>query len=199
MSSGWRMGPRDRALDEPATQRVLPREEKHARAEYERRFLLDRLPAGVHVAQSRRITDRYIDGTSLRLRKQSDPDGFTRFKLTQKVRRPADESLRIMVTTLYVSRPEFDLLSRLPASVLRKARYSVPPLGIDVFEGILKGLVLAEAEFSSSEEANALVAPSFTGCEVSFDERFTGGRLVHATRLELRSWLAEYGIRLQNV
>ena len=28
------------------------------------------------------------------------------------------------------------------------------------------------------------------------DERFTGGRLVRATREELRSWLAGYGIEL---
>jgi CYTH domain-containing protein len=33
--------------------------------------------------------------------------------------------------------------------MLNKVRYSVPPLGIDVFEGTLEGLRLAEAEFNS--------------------------------------------------
>lgn len=32
------------------------------------------------------------------------------------------------------------------------ARYSVPPFGIDVFKGVLRGLFLAEAEFNSAEE-----------------------------------------------
>ncbi|MGP0076379.1 MAG: hypothetical protein ACLPWF_31070 [Bryobacteraceae bacterium] len=40
---------------------------KYARIERERRFLLDRFPVAASVVGIRRITDRYIDGTGLRL------------------------------------------------------------------------------------------------------------------------------------
>lgn len=40
---------------------------KYARIGRERRFLLDRFPSGVNVARIRCITDRHIDGTTLRL------------------------------------------------------------------------------------------------------------------------------------
>ena len=81
--------------------------------------------------------------------------------------------------------------------MLRKIRHSAPPFGIDVFEGVLSGLVLAEAEFNSAAEASALALPSFVVREVSDDRRFTVGSLVTVSRQELENWLAEHGVRLK--
>ena len=72
----------------------------------------------------------------------------------------------------------------------------MPPFGIDVFEGTLEGLLIAEAEFDSAVAADALTLPSFISQEVSADNRFTGGQLVCASRQDIRAWLLEYGIRL---
>ena len=59
---------------------------KYARVERERRFLLARPPPAPAVIASRRITDRYLPGTRLRLRRVDHLDGGTcEFKLTQKV------------------------------------------------------------------------------------------------------------------
>jgi CYTH domain-containing protein len=80
--------------------------------------------------------------------------------------------------------------------MLSKVRYSVPPLGIDVFEGTLEGLRLVEAEFNSAAKAHAFVLPDFILQEVTSDVRFTGGQLVCASRLSVEKWLAEYGITL---
>ena len=80
--------------------------------------------------------------------------------------------------------------------MLTKTRHSVPPFGIDVFEGVLSGSVLADAEFNSAAEASALALPSFIVREVSDDSRFTGGSLVTVSRQELENWLAEHGIKL---
>jgi hypothetical protein len=55
--------------------------------------------------------------------------------------------------------------------------------------------VLAEAEFTSDEEARSFLPPAACVAEVTDDERFTGGRLVRASRRELLGWLAEYGLR----
>jgi CYTH domain-containing protein len=132
---------------------------KYARIERERRFLLDQFPSNANVVRIRRITDHYIDGTRLRLREQSDGSGPAVLKLTQKVPGRAGGAQQGFITSMYLTQDEFDVLAQLPAKMLSKTRYSVPPFGIDVFEGRLKGLVLAEAEFESAAEAEALTLP----------------------------------------
>jgi CYTH domain-containing protein len=169
---------------------------RYARIERERRFLLDRYPATENVVRVRRIVDRYIGGTTLRLRQQTEGPGPPVFKLTQKIPGRSDGAQQGFITTMYVSEDEYRLLARLPARTLRKTRHSVPPFGIDVFEGKLKGLVLAEAEFESAADAVALAIPNFIAREVSDDDRFTGGRLVQASRQDVRTWLSDYGIVL---
>jgi len=94
---------------------------------------------------------------------------------------------------------EFGMLSQLAASTIAKTRYRLPPLCVDVFEGTLAGLVLAEAEYDSPEEAVAFQAPAFVVAEVSGDERFTGGRLAAANRNEVESWLAAFDLALRPV
>jgi CYTH domain-containing protein len=153
------------------------RDMKYARIERERRFLLDGFPVGVPVSRVRRITDRYIDGTRLRLREIEEENQPAEFKLTQKIPQPGEGAQQGWITNIYLSRDEYSVLAQLPAKQLKKMRYSVPPFGIDVFEGPLQGLVLAEAEFDSAEAADALVLPSYILREVTADERFTGGRL----------------------
>jgi CYTH domain-containing protein len=167
---------------------------KYARTERERRFLLRTFPQGVHVVRSRRITDRYIEGTFLRLREQKYDDGLVSLKLTQKIPERGGGAKQGLITSMYLSESEFAVLARLPAKQFSKTRYSVPPFGIDVFQDELQGLVLAEAEFDSPSEADAVAIPDYVICEVSEDDRFTGGRLVCATRPELTRWLGEYGI-----
>ncbi|MDH6219661.1 hypothetical protein [Streptomyces pseudovenezuelae] len=70
-------------------------------------------------------------------------------------------------------------------------------MDVDVFGGRLEGLALAEAEFTTDEEARSFVPSADCMAEVTDDARFTGGRLVQASRQELLGWLAEYGIRPQ--
>jgi CYTH domain-containing protein len=169
---------------------------KYAKVERERRFLVERFPSDAVVVRTRCIRDRYIEGSRLRLREQLDDDGPPVFKLTQKIPQRAAGAQQGFLTTMYLSEQEFRIFAQLPAKELSKIRYSVPPFGIDVFEGTLAGLIIAEAEFDSAEAAIALEIPSFIGAEVSVDGRFTGGRLVHASRDEWVAWVAEYGFGL---
>jgi CYTH domain-containing protein len=173
----------------------MPLVHKYARIDRERRFLLAQFPKNANVVGIRRLFDRYIDGTTLRLRKQSKDDGPTVFKLTQKIPARAGGAQQGFITSIYVTEGEYALLAQLPAKTLSKTRYSVPPFGIDVFEGALEGLLLAEAEFDSVSDAEALPVPAFALREVSSDERFTGGELASASRQQILAWLLEYGIR----
>jgi CYTH domain-containing protein len=144
----------------------------------------------------RRIKDRYIEGTNLRLREQKDQDSPPVFKLTQKIPAPASVAQQGYITTMYLDCDAHERLSQLSAKVLVKVRYSVPPFGIDVFEGELEGLVLAEAEFDSAAEAAPLTIPEFIAHEVSTDSRFTGGFLVRASRQDVETWLSDYGLTM---
>ena len=166
-------------------------EYKYARTEWERRFLLDRLPEHANIIRVRHIIDRYINGTTLRLRQEADAE-LTVFKLTQKLRAVSTGARQGLITTMYLTEDEFRILEKLPAQVLKKTRYSVPPFGIDVFEDTLAGLVIAEAEFNSAEEASQWPLPPFILHEVTDDARFTGGELVRTSRKELVRLLAEY-------
>jgi CYTH domain-containing protein len=167
---------------------------KYARIERERRFLLREFPSDVEIVRTRRITDRYIDGTTLRLRELRGDNEPSVFKLTQKIPARASGAQQGWITTMLLTEEQFGVLAQLPARVLSKIRYSVPPFGIDVFEGTLEGLILAEAEFDSAAATEAFVLPSFLLREVSDDDRFTGGRLARASHEEMRAWLLELGI-----
>ena len=151
-------------------------------------------PAEADVIRVRRITDYYIENTRLRLREQTEAEKQTVFKLTQKLEEETGTARQGLVTTIYVTLEEFSVLTKLPARILKKTRFSVLPFGIDVFDGELSGLVLAEAEFNSAREAAALALPSFVVQEVTHDHRFTGGSLVTASRHDLQQLLAEYKV-----
>jgi CYTH domain-containing protein len=170
--------------------------DKYARVERERRFLLASLPAGEPV-WTRTIADRYLDGTRLRLRRIVEPaSGRTEYKLTQKI--PSGEAgpARGLITNIYLSRAEHDRLATLPAAVLTKTRHSLPPLGVDVFDPPRRGLIIGEAEFATDAAAEDFLPPMGVVAEVTADPRFTGGRLVRATRRELLACLRDYGISL---
>jgi len=171
---------------------------KYARIERERRFLVEQFPAPANVVGIRSIKDLYIDNTALRLREQTEDTGAVVFKLTQKIPARGPGAQQGFITNMYLSKEEFRVLAQLSGKKLRKTRYSLPPFGIDVFEGELAGLLLAEAEFDSADAADSLTLPSFLRAEVSADDRFTGGRLARASRLEIQNWLTEYGIRFSS-
>ena len=169
---------------------------KYALIERERRFLMTAAPTE-GITHTRQITDRYVLGTRLRLRRVRDPlTGSCELKFTQK--QPAQQPGHVqgLITTMYLAQHEYDLLAGLPAAVLSETRLSVPPLSIDVFDPPLHGLVLAEAEFDTDEQARSFRPSLEPVAEVTDDPRFTGGSLAQAHRHELLAWLADYGITL---
>jgi CYTH domain-containing protein len=169
---------------------------RYARIERERRFLVTGPPSATDSVRVRHINDLYLEGTRLRLREQTESGLPTVFKLGQKISARGESGRQGFITNIYLGEHEFRVLAHLPGRSLTKTRYSLPPFGIDVFEGALAGLVLAEAEFDSAEAADALRVPSFVVAEVTSDDRFTGGNLVRASCAELQDWLSEYGVTL---
>jgi CYTH domain-containing protein len=167
---------------------------KYSLIERERRFLLGGLPADERPAVARKIVDHYLPGTTLRLRWVHGPGG-DQYKLTQKISAPQPGPVQGLITNIYLSEAEHkQLAAALPGRRLAKTRYSIPPLGIDVFDPPLHGLVTAEAEFGTDAEMLAFQPPGYVHAEITSDPRFTGGSLAGASREDLISWLAQYGI-----
>jgi CYTH domain-containing protein len=165
---------------------------RYARVERERRYLLGGLPPGLKLADPHtQITDNYVTGTRLRLRKVRDPrtNEWT-LKLTQKQAPAPPDFSRTLVTNIYLSPYEYEVLSVFEGNELRKNRYryehEARPYAVDVFLGPLRGLVLAETDFETDAEMEAFPLPAFALLDVTREELFTGARLVGLTAGEVR-------------
>jgi CYTH domain-containing protein len=166
---------------------------KYARIERERRFLLRDLPEPLTRASEHvQIWDNYITNTRLRLRKIRVPKTKEYvWKLTQKYAPSPEDFSRTVITNIYLSPAEYEVLSVFEGNEIRKNRYPFEQEGraysIDVFLGTLWGLVLAETSFETDEEMRDFAPPSFAVMDVTNDEMFTGARLVEITIDDLRA------------
>lgn len=171
---------------------IVPDQSKYARVERERRYLLQDLPEGLTRADPHlQITDNYITGTRLRIRKVRDPrtNKWT-VKFTQKFApNPADFS-RTMITNIYLNALEAETLTVFAANEIRKNRYLFEfdgrKFSVDMFLGDLFGLVLAETNFETDEELDSFAKPPFAVTDVTNNELFTGGKLCALTFADIR-------------
>lgn len=152
--------------------------------------MLAGLPAGArHWCE---ITDRYLAGTTLRIRRLEGADGVVH-KLTQKIRPVPDDPGLVMLTTMYLPEDEVSALAALPGYEVRKTRWRLEadgrPVAVDQFRDRLDGLVLAETELAVHEEW--LPLPAFAIRDVTDDDRFSGGSLATADEAEVRALLDE--------
>jgi CYTH domain-containing protein len=89
-----------------------------------------------------------------------------------------------LVTSIYLPEEEFAVLAAsLPGVRIKKLRHRLQSLPgvlmlVDAFQGELDGLIMAEAEFKTSDLLAAFSMPDFAVREVTDDPRFTGGYLV---------------------
>src|ERR1700741_1490298 len=179
---------------------IVPAESKYARVERERRYLLQDLPEGLTRADPHlQITDNYISGTRLRIRKVRDPrSNKWTVKFTQKFApHPADLSRTIM-TNIYLNALEEEPLAIFDANEIRKNRYSFEFEGrrfsIDMFLGDLFGLVLAEVSFETDDELESLAKPPVAIAEVTSNKLFTGGELCQLTFSDIREEIVKSGM-----
>ena len=180
---------------------IVPAQSKYARIERERRYLLEDLPEGLTRADPHlQITDNYLTGTRLRLRKVRDPktNKWT-VKFTQKFAPDPQDLSRTIITNIYLSALEAETLSVFDdANEIRKNRYHFEVDGrmfaIDMFLGDLFGLVLAEVSFDTDLELDNFPTPLFAIADVTNNENFSGGRLSEITFADLRDEVVRYAL-----
>jgi len=161
----------------------------YARLEREQRWLLSGLPDDL--VDRVDIQDRYLTGSTLRVRRMHSASG-TVYKLGQKVRTIPDSPERVSLTNMYLSKHEFELLEQLGGASLHKSRWHWPTgdhlLSVDVFEGSLDGLILAEVELG--EDDPLLPALGLAMVDVTGEDRFSGGRLAQLSTEEAADLLS---------
>jgi CYTH domain-containing protein len=177
-------------------QNTIVPESKYSRIERERRYLLQDLPDGLSRADHHlQITDNYITGTRLRIRKVRDPrtNKWT-VKFTQKFAPDSKDFSRTVITNTYLNALEAETLSIFAANEIRKNRYKYEFNGrvfsVDMFLGDLFGLVLAETEFETEDELDRFTPPPFAVADVTNNEIFTGARLSQLTFEDIRHEIA---------
>jgi CYTH domain-containing protein len=178
---------------------ILPAS-KYARIERERRYLLRHLPEGMTRADPHlQITDNYITGSRLRLRKVRDPrtNKWT-VKFTQKYAPDPNDLSRTIITNTYLNALEAEILSVFDTNEIRKNRYPFEFAGrkfsVDMFLGDLFGLVLAEVSFETDEELDNFPKPPFALADVTNEPLFSGGRLCELTFSDVRTEISERGL-----
>jgi len=182
-------------------QNTITPQSKYARIERERRYLLQDLPAGMTRADHHlQITDNYMTGSRLRMRKVRDPKTNKWIaKLTQKVPLAEGDFARTIITNTYLNAVEAETLSTIfNSNEIRKNRYYFEYEGrkfsIDMFLGDLFGLVLAEVGFEVDAELENFAKPNFALADVTNNQLFTGGQLSQLTFADIRQEIDKQGL-----
>ncbi|HEX5899404.1 MAG TPA: CYTH domain-containing protein [Solirubrobacteraceae bacterium] len=146
--------------------------------EIERKFLVAQQPSDLVRWPSTAIEQGYLaiteDGPEVRVRRRDRRTWLTVKSGAGRVR--VEEEIEI--------EPErFDRLWPLTEGRrIEKTRYEIPAgdglvIELDVYAGDLEGLVTAEVEFASEEDAEAYVAPDWLGPDITEDLRYKNQRL----------------------
>ncbi len=153
--------------------------------EIERKYLIDELPDLSEAFEVWKIEQAYLaDKPTLRIRKKNDEFIMT-YKSKKKSDESGEETKAAVNEEIEIPIPESiyeHLLLKKIGHVVRKTRYlfrldAEHKIELDIFEGRLKGLVMAEVEFKNVADANAFTPPAWFGKEVSDDKRYTNKSL----------------------
>lgn len=144
--------------------------------EIERKYFIQTLPFDPEQYPFHQIEQAYLcTDPVVRVRREDDT-----FYLTYKSRgRMVREEYNLPLT----EQAYLHLLKKADGRVLTKRRYLIPIEGtkltieLDIFSGAYAGLILAEVEFTTEEEANAFTPPAWFTRDVTFTGEYQNSRL----------------------
>ncbi len=138
--------------------------------EIERKYLIKSLPAHLESFPFHQIEQGYLcTEPVVRIRRQDETYYLTYKSKGLMVRE--EYNLPLTREAWLHLRPKADGI------LIAKKRYLIPlppryTIELDIFEGELAPLVLAEVEFETEEEANSFVPPEWFGEDVTYSEKY---------------------------
>lgn len=158
--------------------------------EIERKFLISQIPGEFDDFSCRQIEQAYLSTEPvLRIRKE-DNTYYLTYKGKGKMIREE--------YNLPLNKNAYEhLREKADGNIITKTRYLVPladglTAEVDLFKEPFSSLILAEVEFSSKEEADQFIPPSWFIKEVTFKNIFQNSYLSHCTPKEFLKELEEY-------
>lgn len=143
--------------------------------EIERKYLIKNIPENLKDFPCRIMEQGYLNTAPvIRIRKDDE-----NFELTYK-------SKGLMIREEYnlpLTKEAYEhLLLKIDGRLIKKRRYMIPLEGnlmieLDIFEGDLAPLVLAEVEFPDEESALSFTPPDWFGDDVTFSGEYHNSRL----------------------
>ena len=137
--------------------------------EIERKFLIKILPENLENYPCRHLEQGYLCVKPVvRIRKDNE-----KYELTYK----SGGMMARQEYNLPLTQDSYEhLRTKVDGRVITKKRYMIPfnpyTIELDIFEGDLAPLVIAEVEFPSIEEANSFTAPDWFGEDVTYDGHY---------------------------
>ena len=147
--------------------------------EIERKFLVAAPPSGYEAFPFHQIEQAYLcTGPVVRIRRE-DQSYYLTYKSSGALSR---EEYNLPLT----SEAYAHLRKKADGNILEKKRYLLPLPGrpdltieMDVFEGVFSGLILAEVEFKSEEDALSFTPPEWFGRDVTWSGEYQNSRLAN--------------------
>lgn len=163
--------------------------------EHELTYLAANIPPEINEVEPVRLLDVYIPDTlnhaKLRLRKKGD-----NYEITKKTLVDVNDASSQIEQTIVLTQEEFEALAVVSSKRVEKDRYVVQLAGrtaeIDVFLGDLKGLVLIDFEFDTTEEKDAFIAPDVCLADVTQEDFIAGGELAGKSYADITAELSRF-------
>ena len=145
--------------------------------EIERKYLISSVPFALSSYPCRKIEQGYLSTAPVVRIRRDNNDYILTYKSKGMMIR---EEYNLPLTEASYAH----LLSKADGNVLTKTRYLLPCPGhehltieLDVFQGKFDGLILAEVEFETEDEARAFTPPEWFGEDVTFSGKYQNSRL----------------------
>jgi len=138
--------------------------------EIERKFLPKYLPGNLEQYTSHKIEQGYLCTNPVVRIRQMDDSYFLTCKSSGMMAREEYE--------ISIPREGYlHLREKTDGILISKQRYVIPlddthNIELDIFHGDLEGVLLAEVEFTSIEDANSFQPPEWFGDDVTYDMRY---------------------------
>ena len=155
--------------------------------EIERKFLIKQLPFTLEQFEMTEIEQMYLSTEPVvRIRKKGDKYYLTCKSKGMMERQEAEFPISKLVYE--------ELKLQKQGNIITKKRYIIPyqtyQIELDQFEGDFCGLILAEVEFASKEEAEAFVMPDWFLKDVTFEKEYHNSNLSKVEIEEFKKFMA---------
>lgn len=164
--------------------------------EIERKFTIKTLPKNLEQYKKKEIEQAYLcSKPTVRIRK-SNEDYILTYKSRLGLEKKTSDAARTCdEVELPLTKKAYEhLKEKADGNVISKTRYLIPignnrKIELDIFHGYLEGLIFAEVEFKSEEEAAAYQMPEWFLEDVTFDKRYRNSFLSGVSGMdELLAW-----------